>query len=723
MMNRKSKLSKKIIATAFLSPMIPTWVPKRRYPQSSDKPIELEFMEIPRDDKGVSKECAICRRIDADYEHACGVAFHKACIEQYFHTISGVDGAERICPHCYAPVPLNLEVDKDAAIEVSIISDDVYNQYLEISDEFSLAIIEGSIRDISVFLNSKTGEQYFVNIDFDYYPKKPAFSFPDDLLTNILGLSELLEDLNNWDEKFPPRLVDVLLDVQSRIISIEKEEDEELEKEEFSQPGGEIVDGTKIEEEKNGYVQGSGEEIVDGTKLEEEKSGYEQESEQEMVNGSKLEEEHIEYVEVLPEEEMVEVEEVEEILPATFFEIENIPEFEIAQPETASASFENEEAIQQYLNLSNSFSVELVEDEIYHVIVYLSCLDAGIYNIYPITINFRDYPKKPMITFTDDFLVRVRNLDNILENLKFWDPLMPHNLVDIIQQLELRLVEDSTLENELEVIKREYKTQRMTKNRILVTLSTYGPRFIEVELDVGDYPSPPKIILPEYLKELDIKGLEGIRNWQQKPQKRIMDVLRSLTQTVNNHFRMEFEESLLKMVSLEFEAIEGSYRVVIPVSKSIDEDSEEGKQEEEHILLLISVPGAYPLIPPEIEVDADSALLRNEAQDILDDMLKSWAPSMFLADAANKLSLSLSSTSLFKCIICGETQCPTCGLPLLTQPVEETKLICEMPCIHCKRPFHVHCLTRSIGDGISECGYCLTDLGNFLGKRYFKIIG
>ena len=54
-------------------------------------------------------------------------------------------------------------------------------------------------------------------MDFGYYPKKPTFSLRDELLSAIDDLDELLEDLNNWDPEFPPRLVDVLLGIESRI--------------------------------------------------------------------------------------------------------------------------------------------------------------------------------------------------------------------------------------------------------------------------------------------------------------------------------------------------------------------------------------------------------------------------------------------------------------------------------------------------------------------------
>jgi hypothetical protein len=671
--------------------MIPIWVPKRRYPDNSEREIEFEVIELPRSSAGSSKECAICRRQNADYEHSCGVAFHKACIEQYFDAISGVDGAERICPHCYAPVPLSLEPDKEAAIEVSPIPEEVYNQYLELSDEFSLALMEGNIRDVSVFLSSPTDEQYFVNIDFGYYPRKPTFSFPDELLTNIEGLYELLDDLNSWDYEFPPRLVEVLYDIQSRIKPGEREEMQEPKTEEIED----------IEE--------SNEEIKEAN-----------------------DEQSDEFVEVFPEGDIVEVtaetgeveevQEVEEILPSTFFELDSIYETEVTPPEPTEDAYENEEAIKQYLDLSNSFSVELIEDKVYHTTVYLSSLDAGIYNIYPIIVNFRDYPKKPIMTFTDDLLVRIRDLDEILDKLRHWDNLIPSNLADIIQQMELRLVEDSLVESEFEVIRREYRTKRLSKNKIMVTLSTYGPRYIDCELDLTHYPQPPTITLPDDLGNVNIEELEGIRNWQNKPQKRIMDVLRSLSQLFNNMFRMDFEEQLLKMVAEDFTISDGEYHLRITVPETEDNSTMDTSEPRE-IQLQIKISGTYPLTPPEIKLSSNSEELEKSGNEVLNEILKSWAPSMFLADAANRISLSLWNTSLYKCLICGSEECPTCHLPLLTMPVEEAMDLCEIPCIQCKRPYHVHCLTHAMGEGDAECGYCLTDMAGFLGKKFFRIVG
>jgi hypothetical protein len=365
----------------------------------------------------------------------------------------------------------------------------------------------------------------------------------------------------------------------------------------------------------------------------------------------------------------------------------------------------------------------LIGDEIFYVIVYLSCLDSGIYNIYPIKINFRDYPKKPALTFTDDLLVRIRGLDEILAKLKHWDSSIPQNVVDILQELETRLLEDSLSESELEVIRREYKTKRLSKNRIVVTLSSYGQGYFEVELDLKNYPLPPILTLPEDLRDLKIEELDGIKKWREKPQKRIMDVLRSLSHAIHNLHRMEFEESLLRMIAEKFRITDGKYRVVITVPRHKENVLEEEAPLKVHINLSIKIPKAYPLTPPEIEAEAEDEELKMAAQIFFTDMLKSWTPSMFLADALNRLSLSLSNTSLFKCLICGQRKCPTCGLPLLTMPAKETEEICELPCIQCKRPYHVHCLKRAIQDGIAECGYCFTDLSEFFIKNIFSTVG
>ncbi|UCG70758.1 MAG: E3 ubiquitin protein ligase, partial [Thermoplasmata archaeon] len=429
-------------------------------------------------------------------------------------------------------------------------------------------------------------------------------------------------------------------------------------------------------------------------------------------------------VEVVPEDSKVaeeETYEVEEILPATFFELDSMPSTEFIKEGRPADEFENEEAIQQYLNISNNFSVELESDEIYNVIVYLSCLDAGIYNIYPITINFKDYPRKPVLVFTDDLLVRIRGLDRILDDLRTWDPSIPMSMVNVLQKFEDRLIEDSMVESEFEVIRREYKTRRLSKNRIMVTLSTYGQRFYDVELDLKYYPFPPLVTLPEELGDIVIEELDGIRKWAERPQKRIIDVLRSLSLAINNLLRMEFEEILLGMVAEEFEVIDHGYRVIIAVPKPIEEEIEERTPIDLFIILSIIIPNAYPLVPPDIEVDSEDEYIKTNAQVFLKDMLKSWAPNMFLADVINRLSLSLSNTSLFKCFICGQRECPICGLPLLTVPVEESEKICEMPCIHCKKPYHVHCLKSSLQEGSTRCSYCLSDLSGFFGRDIYSM--
>lgn len=688
--------SNELILLTLLLPVIPPWIPKRKYfqPTPTEKTLQPVFTELPRSETGKTKECAICRRSNADYEHTCGVSFHKTCIRQYFDALSIVDGAERICPHCYAPFPLDFDAVGEKTVEVSLISDEVYNQYLEISDKFSLALIEGRIMDISVFLTSPSNEQYFVNVDFGYYPRKPTFSFPDELLANIEGLGIILEQLNNWDPENPPKIVDVLLNIQSWIIPNEK----------------------KIMEEKS----------------EREKADIEEEGTDKTILGK---EQKNEYVEVVPEEEIVEVTledmetkenekyEVKEILPATFFEIDASYEPQFFELESPQEEFENEEAIKQYLNLSNNYSVELVGDDIYHVVSYLSCLDGDIYNIYPITIKLRDYPNKPSFTFTDELLVRIRGLDEILGTVKNWDFENPLNVVDVISEFERRLMEDSILESEIEVIKREYKTERLSKNRILVGLITYGYQGFDIELDLRRYPEPPELFLPEELKKLDTNELEAIKRWPEKPQKRILDVLHSLNQAINRLYRLEFEKLLLEMVSDELKLSDEEYHVVISIPNKEEEITDQGIPAYAQILLKFKIPNAYPLAHPTVIVDSDDEETKTAAQNFLNVMLKSWAPNMFLADAVNRLSLSLTNTSLFKCLICGQKECPICGQSLLTIPVEENEDICEMPCIQCKRPYHLHCLKNFMNQGLTKCGYCLTDLGRFFKEGYFSIVG
>jgi ubiquitin-protein ligase len=688
-------------------PMIPIRMPKKRYSEPPEEVMLPEFIEAPKDDKPLSKECAICRRGNTDFEHSCGVAFHKACVLEYFDAISAVDGAERICPHCYAPFPLDLESEEGGFVEVSPIPDEIYDQYLQLSDEFSLALIDSRITDVSVLLTSPSEEQFFVNVYFRYYPKKPTFSFSDELLHRIDSLEELLEELNSWDSDFPPNLVDVFLNMEKRI----RPREEEIREEETELPVDENI------EVETGFP-------ADEIKEEGAAEGFVGEVKEETAQKEGSEEEVVEVfpegiVEVTPEDAGREEEyvEAEEALPATFFELDYIEEGAEPRKSRAQDSFENEEAIKQYLKLSNSYSVELIDDNIYHAQVHLSSLDAGIYNIYPVTINFKNYPEKPTLIFTDDLLIRIRGPMDVLDSLNRWKAADPMDIMEIFQTLEMRLAEDSLIESELEVIRREFSMRRPSKNKILVTVPSYGPKLFDCELDLSGYPAPPIISLPEELAEINIDELEGIRKWPEKLQKKIMDVLRSLSLAIKDIFRMEFEEMLLSTIVDEFQAKENGYDVAMVIPRNEDNSWSEEEERGEFLFLEIRLSDVYPLMHPEIEVYCNDEALKMDAQILMDNILKSWAPTIFLADVVNRLSLSLWNTSKFKCLICKSEVCPTCGLPLLTSLQEDLSEICEVPCIQCKRPYHVHCVTQSIEEGMSECGYCLTDLSRlFMGR-------
>ena len=325
-----------------------------------------------------------------------------------------------------------------------------------------------------------------------------------------------------------------------------------------------------------------------------------------------------------------------------------------------------------------------------------------------------DYPEKPMLTLTDEFLIRIRGLNEIMEGLGQWDPTSPKGIVEILQDLEMRLVADSNIESEFEVIKREYKSTRISKNRFIITIPSYGPKFYNIELDLSDYPQPPKVIIPEELNAIEPEDMDAIKKWPEKPQKRVMDVLRSLQQTINYIRRPAFEESLLSMIANELEVIHGGYRVAIEIPRFSENGETENASSSALIYITITVPNAYPLAPPEFHVDVDDEDIRSMVQLFLSEISRSWAPSFFLADALNRMSLSLTNISLFPCLICGQKACPTCGQPLMMAYSGHTEGICEKPCIHCKRPYHIHCISETLNSGVGECGFCLTDL-----SRYF----
>ncbi|MFX0186815.1 MAG: hypothetical protein ACFE8A_03665 [Candidatus Hodarchaeota archaeon] len=74
--------------------------------------------------------------------------------------------------------------------------------------------------DINVYMTITISKTFIIGINFIDYPKKPIFSFPEEI-KNILGDPyKSLEPLRKWNAKKPPHIVDVLQEMENKLFFI-----------------------------------------------------------------------------------------------------------------------------------------------------------------------------------------------------------------------------------------------------------------------------------------------------------------------------------------------------------------------------------------------------------------------------------------------------------------------------------------------------------------------
>lgn len=660
----------------------------------------------------------------SDYTHKCGLTFHKNCIKRYFESLKTIPSAEQICPYCYNPIPLDFNDDvKEGTVEVSALKEEAYDQYLSISNEFSTALIDGQLQDVAVFLSSPKGNQFFVNVDFRFYPKKPIFAFPIDLIMNLEDIEDVLRMLNAWDVNDPPQLVNILKGIERRIIDKfgDVVPSSQKDHESFIADGDTETEGVESSKDVHEKVE-TARPLIETEIISEDLENEKTEKSDEMVETEFVREESegskpsleagVEFVEVSSSveddgETAAEKEESVEFIVENIYPFTDLSFDYPSEVEEDEGSFDNEDAIQQYLDLNNNFSVTLVKDRIYDLVIYITSLDKGVYNIYPITGYFKDYPKRPSITITDDLLIRLRGLNSILDYFKNWDEKAPEKIVDILQGIEAKLIEDSLLHDEFELIKREYRAAIEDRNRIDVVLDGYGFKSFKAKIDVHNYPSAPEIELPHALK-IDLDSLDSIKRWEEKPQKKISDVVHNISQSINDAMRSHFEKELISLNADNVKFDENG-AIVFDLKGPLDSGAsgkETGVPKDTFINFKASFPSSYPISPPELDMDLEPKELMKKAEEVRTRLIKSWSPSMFLLDLVDGIYKEIFGKSIIKCLHCHADSCPECEKECGAS-LDKKGETCVFNCPHCHRYYHRHCVENALLKGIDVCGYCM----------------
>ena len=379
--------------------------------------------------------------------------------------------------------------------------------------------------------------------------------------------------------------------------------------------------------------------------------------------------------------------------------------------------------------LMNEFQVDIVEGVISRVRIYVT---VSVELNFIIGIDYTLYPKKPLLTVQEELK---QSLDpETLDAVKGWKEDGSSHVVDIVRELESKLVSESKKQLQARLIIGEFKANQVDDNHVTVDIVTFGLREYRMEVYLDTLPKPPRLELSDELKAIipDVNQLNAITTWDFSFMS-VNDILREIQWEVDKKARIQFEIDLLySLERVEYKEME----------RKIEIDMRgQMKMADVTFKFEVQLPEDYPQSKPVIklmsEVSDDQVAKQMEsAMKILDN----WSSFTYLVDVFDTISKSILKASIASCIICHKMECPTCNKPMVrieaevapepqtapaegqpapeqppTQPTEQASSeggndVCITECPHCKKPYHQHCWEQNI-QAIKKCAFCMREPG------------
>ena len=76
--------------------------------------------------------------------------------------------------------------------------------------------------NINVYMTITLSKTFIIGINFNDYPKKPIFSFPDEVISILGDPNKSFKSLKKWSTKKPPHIVDILQELENKLFFIKK---------------------------------------------------------------------------------------------------------------------------------------------------------------------------------------------------------------------------------------------------------------------------------------------------------------------------------------------------------------------------------------------------------------------------------------------------------------------------------------------------------------------
>ncbi|MFX1504081.1 MAG: hypothetical protein ACFFDH_24185, partial [Promethearchaeota archaeon] len=319
-----------------------------------------------------------------------------------------------------------------------------------------------------------------------------------------------------------------------------------------------------------------------------------------------------------------------------------------------------------------------------------------------IGINFIDYPKKPFFSFPEEINNLLGDPYKTLETLKKWNVKKPPHLIDVLQELENKLLFIKDIELESKKILGEYKAKMIgnSATQLRVNLLTYGFKEYTLDLDLSTYPKSPEIILAPELQQIipdPKKSITSYINWKEKESEPV-EIVREIAWLIDKNSRISFEIDLLKndYKFLKYDSLTDTINVDM-----------KGKMKTQDIIFKfqINLPKDYPMKMPEIKLLNEFELetqeeIKDDLQSSFKDFFNKWTPFSYLVDLFHLISKKIFEISAVSCVICHNIQCPTCSLKIAGPES------CNTSCPHCDRIYHKHCWEQTL-QNFGKCGFCL----------------
>jgi ubiquitin-protein ligase len=545
----------------------------------------------------------------------------------------------------------------------------------KIAAKFSFWMVSGNIEHLYGYAYESQGKKYELEIKFvEEFPDQPPKLVLHDEIKNLLG-EVTLNTLKNWDPN--SQVVDIVSEIRDMIREkLNESIRSETPESDISVSTQDTVNDDEGEETTE-YITPD---------LNAYPPDFEYESYVTPDNTKNVENHEIQHNTVSSSDEEVPV--------------------EYQSQQTTTDLFIDEDEIPLVLNtelglIQQEYAYDQIGDNVGVINIYLT---ITITKTFIISVDYQNYPKRPIITLPEEVRSLIADPYNELETLKQWNPNNPVHVVEVIRELEKDLSFINQAEHEAKKIRGEYKciVDEYDISTLKIILVTYGFKEYTMEMDLKEFPKIPRLMLSpelEMLIEVPVHTLDAYTKWKEGESEAV-ELVREISWQVDKNSRINFEIELLK---------EHFKNINFDSSTSILTLDMKGKMKTQDLTFQfeIDLPHEYPMKMPSIKIINEFEVeshekIKNDLQSSFKDFYDEWNPFSYLVDLFNLISKKIFEVSVVSCVICHKIDCPTCNLKI-AGPDADT---CHVDCPYCDRSYHRHCWDQTI-KSFGKCGFCL----------------